>query len=248
MQLYEFSTISIAITLFLAISFFNEIGFAIGHFVQKKTTDEVKSLTGSIQGSILGLLALLLGFTFSMSIQKYDARTTALIDEAASIKQVMMASSHLPNSLRPEFKLLLEQYVETKLELAELSIVEDKSRQKLTTHVESIQQQMWQLTDNNALQNDVALLIERDFKRNALINNYAPEVVLYLLFFVFVIAVTILGYSAGLSGKRLTIPISLVGILITLIVYIIIDLDRPKRGLITTEMAPLHLISKQLKS
>lgn len=41
-----------------------------------------------------------------------------------------------------------------------------------------------------------------------------------------------MGYSAGLSGKRMFAPIVLVSILITLIVFIIIDLDRPKRGLI----------------
>jgi hypothetical protein len=41
-----------------------------------------------------------------------------------------------------------------------------------------------------------------------------------------------MGYSAGLSGKRVIAPIVLVSFLITLIVFIIVDLDRPKRGLI----------------
>ena len=59
-----------------------------------------------------------------------------------------------------------------------------------------------------------------------------PEVVLVLLFIVFVSSGGIMGYSAGLSGKRMFAPIVLVSILITLIVFIIIDLDRPKRGLI----------------
>jgi hypothetical protein len=41
-----------------------------------------------------------------------------------------------------------------------------------------------------------------------------------------------MGCSAGLSGKRIIAPIVLVSFLITLIVFIIVDLDRPKRGLI----------------
>ena len=41
-----------------------------------------------------------------------------------------------------------------------------------------------------------------------------------------------MGYSAGLTNKRTFAPIVLVSLLITLIVFIIIDLDRPKRGLI----------------
>jgi len=46
---------------------------------QKRSDEEVKALTGSIQASMLGLLALLLGFTFSMSMQRYDNRSHALI-------------------------------------------------------------------------------------------------------------------------------------------------------------------------
>ena len=41
-----------------------------------------------------------------------------------------------------------------------------------------------------------------------------------------------MGYSAGLNGNRVITPITLVSLLITLIVYMIIDLDRPKRGII----------------
>ena len=66
--LYGYSSVLIAVTLFIAIVIFNEIGFRAGRFIQGRTDSEVKTLTGSIQGSILGLLALLLGFTFSMSM------------------------------------------------------------------------------------------------------------------------------------------------------------------------------------
>jgi len=64
---------------------FNEIGFQMGRFVQKHTDSAVKTLTGSIQASVLGLLALMLGFTFSMSMQRYDSRSMALIEEANAI-------------------------------------------------------------------------------------------------------------------------------------------------------------------
>tara|TARA_R110002050_G_scaffold9504_1_gene33406 strand:+ start:568309 stop:568608 length:300 start_codon:yes stop_codon:yes gene_type:complete len=77
--------------------------------------------------------------------------------------------------------------------------------------------------------NDV---IDSQGKRNALLQMHVPEVVLVLLFIVFISSGGIMGYSAGLSGKRVIAPIILVSLLITLIVFIIIDLDRPKRGLI----------------
>jgi hypothetical protein len=69
-------------------------------------------------------------------------------------------------------------------------------------------------------------------KRNALLQMHVPEVVLDLLFIVFISSGGMMGHSAGLIGKRIVAPIILVSLLITLIVFIIIDLDRPKRGLI----------------
>ncbi|MGV8991081.1 MAG: hypothetical protein ACOH1Q_06725 [Thiobacillus sp.] len=75
---------------FVLILLFNEIGFHIGRFVQGRTSNEIKSLTGSIQASILGLLALLLGFTFSMSMQRYDHRNQALIEEANDIGRTVL--------------------------------------------------------------------------------------------------------------------------------------------------------------
>jgi len=66
----------------------NKVGFHFGRFVQNRTDEEIKSLTGAIQGSILGLLALLSGFTFGMSVQRYDNRRAALISEANAIGTV----------------------------------------------------------------------------------------------------------------------------------------------------------------
>ena len=45
----------------------------------------------------------------------------------------------------------------------------------------------------------------------------------------------IIGYTEGLGGKRAYIPTVLLTLLITLVVFLIIDLDRPRRGLITVK-------------
>ena len=66
-----------------------------------------------------------------------------------------------------------------------------------------------------------------------------PETVLLLLFIVFIASGGMMGYSGGLSGKRIIAPVVLVSLLVTLIVFIIIDLDRPKRGLIQVNQSPL---------
>ncbi|NND44127.1 MAG: hypothetical protein HKN58_02300, partial [Xanthomonadales bacterium] len=73
-----------------------------------------------------------------------------------------------------------------------------------------------------------------------LLQLHVPEVVLLLLFVVFISSGVIMGYSGGLSNRRVIAPMTLVAFLVTLIVFIIIDLDRPKRGLIQVNQAPME--------
>ena len=57
-----------------------------------------------------------------------------------------------------------------------------------------------------------------------------------------------MGYSAGLSGKRVLAPLLLVSVLITLIVFIIIDLDRPKRGLIQVDQGDMTELMEKFEN
>jgi hypothetical protein len=66
--LYPFSSIAIALALFWTMLLFNEIGFRVGRFVQEHTDNAIMTLTGSIQASVLGLLAL----TYRKKIDKTD--------------------------------------------------------------------------------------------------------------------------------------------------------------------------------
>jgi len=241
--LYGYSSLVIATLLFIAIVVFNEVGFRVGRFVQASTDSEVKALTGSIQASILGLLALLLGFTFSMSMQRYDNRSMALIDEANAIGTAALRVQLLPEHYQQEANDLLSKYVESRIEMSQLDLAKSKQRSNYNSQIIELQKDLWSLAvsatnddprpvTSGAFVKSLNDLIDSQGKRNALLQMHVPEVVLILLFLVFISSGGILGYSAGLSGNRMIAPIALVSLLITLIVFIIIDLDRPKRGLI----------------
>ena len=241
--LYGFSSVVIVVILFMAIVALNEVGFRVGRFVQSHTDDEVKALTSSIQASVLGLLALLLGFTFSMSMQRYDNRSMALIDEANAIGTAILRVQLLPEEYRDEAGNLFRQYVGLRVEIGQLDLTKTEERTSYNDKIADLQNRLWALAisatevdprpvTTGAFVKSLNDVIDSQGKRNALLQMQVPEVVLVLLFIVFVSSGGIMGYSAGLSGKRMFAPIVLVSILITLIVFIIIDLDRPKRGLI----------------
>lgn len=253
--LYGFSSVGIAIALFLAMVICNEAGYRVGRYVQAKTDDEVKALTGSIQASILGLLALLLGFTFSMSMQRYDNRSMALIDEANAIGTAMLRVQLLPNHYQQEATNLFEEYLNLRIEVSRLDLTRVEERNDYHRRASELQNKLWDLAvaatnedprpvTTGVFVNSLNAVIDNQGKRNALLQMHVPEVVLILLFIVFISSGGIMGYSAGLSGKRMNALIVLVSLLVTLIVFIIIDLDRPKRGLIQVNQSAMTELLK----
>jgi hypothetical protein len=75
-------------------------------------------------------------------------------------------------------------------------------------------------------------MIDAFGSREAALNRHVPEVVLFLLYGTLLITACVLGFTAGLAGHRASFVTYLMVALIVIIVFIIIDLDRPRRGLI----------------
>ncbi len=256
--LYDFPSAGIAAGLFLGIMLFNELGFRLGRYVQGSTDEDVKSMTGSIQASVLGLLALLLGFTFSMSMQRFDDRSKALIEEANAIGTTQLRLELLPESHQADVRQLLQQYLQARIELSHIDLTRLEDRQAYEQSTSQLQQALWKVavdaaqTDprpvtSGAFINALNSMIDSQGKRSAVLQLQVPEVVLLLLFTVFVSSGAILGYSSGLGGARVVAPTMMVSLLIVLIVFIIIDLDRPKRGVIQVNQAPLQSLVSMVR-
>ena len=226
----------------------------MGRFIQKNTDDEVKSLTGAIQGSILGLLALLLGFTFSMSMQRYDSRVMSLVSESNAIGTTVLRAQLLPSPYDNQSLSLLERYIDNRIAISAIDITRDEERMAFDKNTQQLQKQLWGIAIQSVKIEPVAVtsgnyltalneMIDAQSQRNAFLITRVPDVVLILLFTVFLSSGAILGYSSGLSGKRVLAPTLLVSFLLSTIVFIILDLDRPKRGYIKVDQNNL----KELK-
>lgn len=248
--LYAHDSLFITVTLFLVILAIYEVGFRFGRFVQAGTAHEVKELTGSVQASVLGILALLLGFTFSMSLQRYDDRSHALIDEANAIGTVSLRAELLPEAHRAGAIRLLRSLIDLRVETGKLELPDREQRHELNRRMSDIQNALWSTavaaanedprpTTTGAFVAALTAMIDSQGKRQALLRLHVPEVILLLLFLVFVSSGGFLGYSSGLRGQRIIAPMTVVSFLIALVVFIIIDLDRPKRGLIKVDQSPL---------
>lgn len=246
--LYNTSSITITIVLFLLILLLSELGFRLGRYVQDQTDTEIKALTGAVQAAILALLGLLLGFTFSMSMQRHDNRSHALVDEVNAIGTASLRIQLLPAEFQDAASDLFRKYVDLRIGIGKVDLTSIEERKKYNLQIAETQTELWTLamkaTDSDprpvttgAFVKSLNELIDSQGKRNALLWMHVPEAVLLILYLVFVSSGAILGYSSGLSGKRIVIPTALISLIISLIVFIVIDLDRPKRGVIQIDQS-----------
>nr|WP_226898066.1 hypothetical protein [Pseudoalteromonas nigrifaciens] len=191
-------------------------------------------------------------------MQRYDNRSMALIDEANTIGTAILRVELLPQEYKKQANELFKEYVDLRVAIGQLDLTKRAQRNDYNNKIANLQRQLWSLAiaatnvdprpvTTGAFVKSLNDVIDSQGKRNALLQMHVPEVVLILLFIVFISSGGIMGYSAGLSGKRMIVPIVLVSLLITLIVFIIIDLDRPKRGLIQVDQTVMIEVSESIK-
>ena len=70
---------------------------------------------GAINGTLLGLLGLLLAFTFSMASSRFDSRRQLVIEEANDIGTVILRTDFFPDSTRRLLRGTLKEYVEARI-------------------------------------------------------------------------------------------------------------------------------------
>ena len=228
-----------------------EIGYRLGKRVATQANETWKSQINAIQGSLLGVLALLLGFTFSQALQRYDARSAAVVDEANAIGTALLRADLLPAGSRAEARRQLERYIALRIDAGAISLDLAAERAAALDAIEAAQQSLWQLAaaaaaDGNASPVQMSLfaqalndVFDTYAARNAALDRHVPEIVLFLLFGTFVLTALLVGYSSGVSRQRATFATYVLVLLIVVLVFIIIDLDRPRRGLIEVSQQSL---------
>ena len=78
-------------------------------------------------------------------------------------------------------------------------------------------------------------MIDDQAKRLAALRNRVPNVVLFGLFGIAALVGGFAGYASGRDRKRTRLPIYIMGFLVTTVILLILDLDRPSSGFITND-------------
>jgi hypothetical protein len=255
--LYELPSWVVVVALVGAMAGAAEIGYRLGHRQHARMSETGRGHFGAVQASLLALLALLLGFTFSLADRRYEARRRAVMDDAITLAGLDLRSNFLPNERRKEFKKLFREYVS--IHASAVGRGQAVTPEKLTLRAERAEachRQMCDVvraevqgehpakgTEVMVSQLSDALAIHRRWV--TAFENHVPESILVLLFGAAVAAAGVVGYSGGLGRHRGVIQSVLLTLFVSAIIYVIHDLDTPLSGGIQIDQGPiLHL--KQL--
>jgi hypothetical protein len=217
------------------------ISIMIGLMVGKKFHKESQVDT-TILGSLLTLLGLLLAFTFSMAINYHGMRKDVIVQEANDIGTAILRADlyrdNERNLLRAEFK----KYVDARVDYFNAGTDLEKvvAAQKLSVE---IQQQLWDHATKfskdsgyviASMQMIPALNSMIDITTTRQYGNFVhlPDTITYLLFLLSCVCSFYIGYMF-VGKKRFDWVMAMIFCLLTsLVVFVIFDLDRPRRGFI----------------
>ena len=257
--LYSYSSVLVVTILFALILLANEAGYRFARRHVTKSDEGIKSQTNAIQGGMLGLLALLMGFSFTMALQRFDGRSAAAIEETNAIGTAYLRVSLIAEPHATQLNSLLSRYVDLRIEGGKVDMANASVRNAIIDKTLNLQGQLWKVaieaadadprpvTSGYFIQslNDV---FDAYGRRQAALEKHVPELVLFLLFTIFIISGCISGYAAGLAGRRPWLAtVSMAG-LIMLVIFIVIDLDRPRRGLIQVNQSSLAGLKLQIEN
>ena len=226
-----------------------EVGFRLGRKLEARAPESIQPQIVTVEAALLGILALLLGFTMSMAVSRFETRKQLVLEEADAIGTSSLRAQLLPDPVGPEISSLLRQYVNVRVQYgnagSDLARLQDFNRQ-----TERLQTEIWTKAVTYARQDPDPVrsgLLLQSFNqaidlgeaRWMAFQNHVPESVIYINAAVSLLSVILVGYSFGVNGRRNIFSMLMLAVSITLVLVVIIDLDRPSSGHIRVSQQPM---------
>jgi hypothetical protein len=223
-----------------------ELGARIGWRRRRDAAEraEISTLTGAS----LGLLALLLGFSFSLALSRYDVRRALVLEEANAIGSTANFALMLPASAQQPILGLLRDYTAVRIGLG-VPFDPAKFQRDIARSVD-IQTRLWQQAAAITAEAPQSLPTHRFVVSLNEMNNIherrvtalryrVPGAVTFTLIGVAMMAMGITGYHAGMIESQRHMATQIMSLTVAVVILLIVDLDRPARGLVQVPVQAL---------
>jgi hypothetical protein len=240
----------IAVCVFLLILFFIWLGSAFRKYEQRKRKELGLKELGSLENSMLGLLGLLLAFTFGMALEKYTDRRHVIVEEANAIGTAILRADLYPDSVRTILRKEFQQYVEARIAYYEAGVNPQKIKLYLDTS-EYYSNRIWKIiADDSHDEANRVRTIEMVPAVNAVIDIVTtreesrlakvPPLISLVLLLMIMVGSFLVGFDPKEKSRTLVLSFAFIG---SLTLYLILELDHPRRGLINLDAANQQIVN-----
>lgn len=240
--------LALAITLMAGMLVFLDIGRRIGLRRLAQDPEGARQGTGAVEGAVFALLGLLIAFTFSGAASRFDGRRDLIVQETNIIGTAYLRLDLLPADAQPALRDLFRRYLDARLEgyrlLGDQDI--DGARRSLQRSGD-IQQEIWVQAiaagrTEGAVPAATMLVLpalnemfDIATMRTLAMKFHPPLIIYVMLFALALVSALLAGY--GMAGGRSRNWVHMVGLaaVMAFAVYVIIDLEFPRLGLIRVD-------------
>jgi hypothetical protein len=240
----------------LAVSFISLLLAALaGGLLRKRRRslqkDELEDF-GVVQAATLTLLGLLIGFTFSMAISRYDQRKIYEEAEANAIGTEYVRADVLPVADATRVRELLRKYVDQRVLF--YTTRDPQALRQIDVSTAQLQKEMWSTVQSCAVAQPTALTALAVSGMNDVLNsqgytqaawwNRIPFEAWVLLTVIAIGCNLLIGYGTHRTSMLLiVVPLS-----VSLSFFLIADIDSPRAGVIRVQPQNLISLSQSLQA
>ena len=239
----------IALGLFVGMLVCIDLGYRLGRRAQRNVSSHEG--IGALEAAVYGLLALLLGFAFSGATSRFETHRQLSVKEANAIGTAYLLLDQLPAEQQPEMRRLFRDYLAARL--AVQAGVSEGLPDRGVAQSAQLQQQIWSravaASGSDSTQNSARMLlpainevIDVTTERAVAFRAHLPYLVFYLLIFIALMSALLAGYTMAKRKKRSLLHMFLYAACIAATIYTVIDLDRPRSGMIRVDAADQALL------
>lgn len=233
---------SVAITIFFGVLVALRVGRVIGERAITRY-GSIGSTIGSLEAAVFALLGLMVAFTFSGALTRFDTRRAQVVQEANAIGSAWLRLDLLPAAAQPKLRDTFRAYVDTRIatyaKLPDLKAARDEAARSQALQGEIWAQAADALRQPNARADAGILLLpalnemfDITSTRLAATQLHPPLIIYAMLVALAIVAALLAGYqSAGEKGYAWIHKIAFATI-VALTVYVILEIEYPRLGLV----------------
>ena len=224
-----------------------------GEEAKSRESEQSVAYEGYALGGVLGLLGLLLAFSFGMVLNRYEDRRDLAVDEANAIGTAYLRVQLLDEPHRSRLSRLFVAYTENRIDLATSGAGEgpalaanDRLLTEIWAAVRAARESALAHGLTTSLLTAVNEVIDLDAERRLAWRLRLPDDILLLLILYLSVTSAVLGYSVdGPRGRRAS---ALLAALISLAIGIIADINRPMSGRARESQEAMRMLLRSLQA